>query len=158
MSPVEIRTLIEDAWSGTEYPGHDRIAYDTSLEGLQVAQFFRGRKWKTITLAVFETYSGDSSACLCFMLPDGFRYYLPAYMLIAVDEYPDADVTADSAVYALTPPASLTEPLWRERSNLFSADQRTAIVAFLKFMETSRGTDYPVHSPRDALPYWSNAV
>ncbi len=159
MSPRDVRTLISEAWSDAPYPGDDAIAYDQSgqhLERAQVAEFFRGKRWKDVTLAALRSYRGDASACLAFMSPEAFRYYLPAYMLIALDDYAEADAIADSALNMLTP-GELRE-YWNERAKGFSQRQRGAILSFLNYLDAHHGADYPVHGPKDALRYWASAV
>ena len=159
MSPRDVRTFILEGWSHAPYPGDDAIAYDQSgghLECAQVAEFFRGKRWKDVTLAALRSYRGDASACLAFMSPEAFRYYLPAYMLIALDDYAEADVIADSALNMLTP-GELRES-WNERAKGFSQRQREAILSFLNYLDTHHGADYPVHGPKDALRYWTSAV
>ena len=162
MTPSEIRALIEEAWASSEYPGDSKIAYDKAgynLECKQVADFFRGKKWNNVTLSALRAYRGDASACLHFMSATAFRYYLPAYMLIAIDDYSDADVVADSAVNALAPaaPGPLRE-FWVERVSGLSPKQSKAIVEFLSFMQAEHAEDYPVHGPKDALRHWTSAV
>ena len=143
MSPRDVRTLILEAWSDAPYPGDDAIAYDQSgrhLECALVAGFFRGKRWKDVTLAALRSYRGDASACLAFMSPQAFRYYLPAYMLIAIDDYAEADVIADSALNMLTP-GELQE-YWNERAKGFSQRQREAILSFLNCLDRHHGADY----------------
>jgi hypothetical protein len=46
-----------------------------------------------VTLDILvEDYVGDASACLSFMTIVGMSYYLPAYLLIACEQYHEADV------------------------------------------------------------------
>lgn len=159
MSPIDVRTLITEAWADVTYPGDSNIAYDQSgkhLECAQVAEFFRGKRWNDITLEVLRNYRGDASACLSFMSPQACRYYLASYMLIALDAYREADVVADSALNMLTP--NQLRDFWTERVSGFSPEQCRAIVSFLQFLDTHHGADYPVRGPKDALRYWASAV
>ena len=162
MGADELRAQIERAWDATRYPGDDNIAYrqdGSHLECMQVADFFRGKSWKDITLQCLRTYRGDGSACLSFMSPEAFRYYLPAYMLIALDNYGEADLIADSAVNALTPqPRGPLQRFWEERVSEFTRDQKRAILAFLRHMAAAHEADYPAHGPKDALPHWTSEV
>jgi len=140
---------IESAWSAEQLP--TRIAYDDTgyhLECLAVAQFFHGKTWKEITWPVLSTYKGDRSACLCFMSPEAFRYFLSSYMLIAIDNYPEADVTADSAWLSLEPQ--------KERAKGFTPSQSAAIRAFIAYMSrTHRGE--PPYTDVTTLSQWDVA-
>lgn len=151
--------LVKDAFSETPYLAIKNIAYknqyDENYEGNQMANFFRGKTWQQITLkSLQDEYNGDGSACLCFMSSEAFRYYLPAYMIIAINEYLEADVIRDSAIYALSPPADndLIES-WNEKISNFSDKQKEAIIKFLQFIhENYKINDDSLNS---ALTYWN---
>ena len=105
---ADIGSRVERAFAEPPYPGDERIAdsdarYE-SYEGHAVTVFHRGKTWREITLRhLLDDYAGDPTACLAFMTPEGWRYYLPAYPLIALQ--PDeADAIADAVVGALTHP------------------------------------------------------
>ena len=113
--------------------------------------FFAGRRWEDVSLDVLrDEYDGDASACLCFMSPQAFWYYLPAYMLIAIDAYDEADVVGHAAVNAL-----VADDLTR-RSGL-TAPQRRAIVAFLEFMQDRHADDFLPGELERALLSWRSA-
>jgi hypothetical protein len=81
MIASDLKALIANAWADVEYPGDAAIAYDNTgyhLECNQVRDFFRQKRWRDISHSVLRTYIGDESACLSFMSPVAFRYYLPA--------------------------------------------------------------------------------
>ena len=108
----ELHSSIERAFAERAYPGDDCIAdsdarYE-SYEGHAVTAFHRGKPWKEITLRhLVDDYAGDPTACLAFMTPEGWRYYLPAYLLIALQ--PDeAGAIADAVVGTLTHPRART--------------------------------------------------
>jgi hypothetical protein len=107
-SRTELEETVQRAFAGREYPGDDRIAdsdprYE-SYEGHAIAAFHRGKRWQEITLGhLRDGYPGDSTACLTFMTPEGWRYYLPAYVLMALD-WEESDAIGDAVVGALTHP------------------------------------------------------
>jgi hypothetical protein len=119
-TPVDLRQAVERAFAARAYPGDDRIAdsdprYE-SYEGHQISAFHRGKRWQEITLRhVREDYEGDPTACLAFMTPQGWRYYLPAYLLMALD-WEASDAVGDAVV------GSLTHPRAREASYARVAD------------------------------------
>lgn len=154
----EIVQLIKEAFNNIPYPGDDNIVYenqyDENYEGNQMAKFFRGKRWQQITLKSLQNeYRCDGSSCLCFMSPQSFKYYLPAYMIIAVEKYEEADAIGDSAIYALSPPQDndLIES-WTQNISGFSEKQREAIVEFLQFMHENYKIDDD--SLIQALTYW----
>ena len=80
-----LRDAVQQAFARRKYPGDERIAdsdprYE-SYEGHAIAAFHQGKDWREITLRhLFDEYPGDPTACLAFMTPEGWRYYLPAYV------------------------------------------------------------------------------
>lgn len=123
MSDVEeLRRLVEAAFAKRPYPGDDRIAdsdprYE-DYEGHAVTRFHRGKHWREITLPHLRgDYGGDASACLAFMTPDGWRYYLPAYLLIALDRK-EADAIGDALIGNLTHPRARAESFARVADDL----------------------------------------
>ena len=164
--------MIEDAWDDANRPGDDDLAGSSACCGeyAYVAEFFHDRHWRNVTLDTLRDYEGPANACCSFLSAAAFRYYLPAFMRIALDEPldgPRSDWEAsmvDVAVWALLPPRfrpevhaleqSLEPPLavsspeatarlrawWDARVTGFTSDQRRAIVAFLARMHERHGT------------------
>jgi uncharacterized protein DUF6714 len=155
-----LRALIADAWADVPMPAPAAVSYDASgrhLECNMVAEFFAGRRWTDITLGQLQNqYPGDPSACLSFMSPEAFRYYLPVYMAIAIDRHESSDLAAEAAVAALTPSedASLAQ-YQATRWAGFNRNQREAIVAFLAHVVAAHGDDWGIRDPALALDHWS---
>ena len=154
-----VKKVIETAWTKAPYPGDENLrGGGGGLEAEQVADFLRGKEWKDVSLTSLQSeYVGDGSACLSFLSAAAYRYYLPAYMLIAVDHYDDADVIADSAWSSLSPSypeGSEMYVWWHDRVSGFSSEQIRAIVEFLRFMDSAHGEAYPLEGPKDAIPFW----
>ena len=122
MAENDLRGAVERAFADREYPGDDRIAdsdprYE-SYEGHAVAAFHRGKDWREITLRhLLDDYAGDPTACLAFMTPEGWRYYLPAYVLMTLD-WEESDAVGDAVVGALTHPRARVESFTRVANDL----------------------------------------
>ncbi len=108
----EVLDAIVSAWADAEYPGDDRLAARPSCCGeyADVAEFFRGRHWRDVTLETLREYAGPANACHAFMSDEALRFYLPSFMAIALDEPLsgarsgwEASMT-DVALWALLPP------------------------------------------------------
>lgn len=102
------RRRVEHAFANRPYPGDELIADADSryedYEGHAVTAFHRGKRWQEITLRhLLDEYAGDPSACLAFMTPEGWRHYLPAYLLMAL-EGDEAGAITDAVIGALTHP------------------------------------------------------
>jgi hypothetical protein len=180
-----IAETIREAWVDATYPGDDQLAASTSCCGEYgyVAEFFRGRHWRDVTLDTLEAYPGPANACYAFMSGEAFRFYLPAFMLIALDEPLSGPRSrweasmVDVAVWALNPPRyrpeihalekgltdnPVTSPesmaglrtWWDARIAPLNRAQRQAILAFLERLYQRHGFD----DQAEALEYWRRAV
>ncbi|UVK80974.1 hypothetical protein LOY46_15430 [Pseudomonas sichuanensis] len=88
-----IRDMIEAAFGREDAPNASSIVDSVYPEPLQIREYFSGKSWWTLTLKGFhDDYTGDPSACLTFMTPVGMKYYLPAYLVMAVESYYEGDV------------------------------------------------------------------
>ena len=125
-----------------------------------MAEFFAGKSWKEISAKLLRNeYIGDGSACLAFMSPKAFRYYLPAYMTIAITEYDDADMVADTAVYALNPEVGTNLYIFQEkRFQWLDVVQIKCITAFLKFMLDNHGEDFREDGLIETGEFWFNRL
>lgn len=177
---------IAGAWHDAEYPGDGNLSGDPRIccgEYGYVAEFFRGKHWRDVTLESLKEYEGPANACYAFMSGAALRFYLPSLMLIAIEEPLDgarseweASMT-DVAVWALDPPRyrpeleeyekTLTQRAgvmtresrdrlrqwWDERMTGLTDAQVRAIATFLARIAVRRTDDD--EQLRDALEYWS---
>ena len=157
----ELRDAIVTAFSSRFYPGDDRIALSNpryaDYEGHRVSASFRGRDWREVTAPWLRSaYAGDPTAVLRFMSDEGFLYYLPAFLAIALD--PEAGEIADAVGYALTPPgpeAADDARKFRARMSQLSDAERSAVTAVLRHLAEREGPGSPAH---DALQgFWTSA-
>jgi hypothetical protein len=131
---ARVAEAIALAWADAEYPGDDHLAGRDSCCGEYgyVTEFFRGRHWREITLESLKDYAGPPDACLSFMSGAALRYYLPAFMLIALEE-PLGRATSnwemslvDVAATTLNPPRYRPEVHALEQTMTPSALQSTS--------------------------------
>lgn len=135
LSPdARVAAAITLAWIDAEYPGDGQLAGRDSCCGEYgyVADFFRGRHWRDVTLESLKDYAGPPDACLSFMSGAALRYYLPAFMLIALTE-PLTGATSnwemslvDVATTTLNPPRYRPEVHALEQTLTPSAQQSTS--------------------------------
>ncbi len=179
LNKQELLQLIERAWKEQPYPGDDRLiprpeqpAGSSRDEHDYVAAYFKGKHWKQITRkGLLEVYEGPAYACLSFMSAEAYRFYVPAFMMIAFTEqeaYKAGDMICQAALSSLVRPqfdpelyekaklpgmTDATNPFsqinverqqrwWDERVSAFAPQQREAIVGFLKYMDATHGMDY----------------
>src|SRR5262245_25577787 len=134
-SQEKIKLLVDEvieAFSNVAYPGDDKLVYDNSPEHLEcadVASLFRGKHWKDISLELLQ-YNSES---LAFFTPEAYKFYVPAFLIIAISAYDRADLIPRSLLSSLTIPKKdgETKKRFLDKMGLFSADQRAAIRHFL---------------------------
>ena|SRR5579862_3539443 len=130
-------TAISDEFGSDQYRAEARAAaraIDTE------------RAWEDIPAADIERFVN----ILAFGDPIGYRYYLPAYMGWALENYEGSGSTSvNSAIYALGRSDD------RERYALFDLEQCRAICAFLRFMaEDTAGYADESEARRALESYW----
>ena len=144
----ELIQMISDAFSDTHYPGDENIVYDNSgndPESVEIAQDFRGLKWQDVPNATLAWNKGSFG----FFTVEALRYYFPAYLLISVTDYIEADVIPLNIFGKVTPPEDSEEKseAFHHFINGFSREQKQAIKMFLMYMHENYEADYLIDSP-----------
>ena len=104
MSADELIAEITRSFQAEPYPGDLHIVTNNApgydLESLQIRETFKVHTWQTMPddLLLYE------QAALSLLSPQGFKYYLPAFLCLAVRHYTAADALPDSLIFHLTPP------------------------------------------------------
>lgn len=140
-SAAALREQIEEAFRDSVYPGHSNIVYDLRYADCrEVAEAFKAKHWKDVPLEVLLHYHES----LSFFSDEAFRFYLPAYLLIAVERYGEADVIPLYVLFSLQPPPTGEErDRFLRRMEGFTRAQREAIKSFLRFMRDEHAADFP---------------
>lgn len=135
---------IKTAFGDMPYPGAECIVNDwggNDLERKRIREEFSGyENWLDVPR---ELLLQERDALPLFE-PQGFRFYLPAYMLFTIEDYDRADMIPESIVHSLTLPDAGTElyEFVRERLVLFSEKQRKAVLHFLEYLERCHAEDF----------------
>ena len=112
-------------------PGPDKGERD------EIRNAFAAWNWETIPKDVLLR----DPLALNFMSPQGFRLFLPAYMLLTLSDPNEAGVHLDSVVFQLMPRAGTAERL-RERLTVFSRAELKAIRNYLAFTRNAEALDF----------------
>ena len=114
-------TLDFSLFSDEPFPKDKAITNRSGIEPCDIDDFFRGRpvskewprtpydiadsarrtRFGTSLKDIRENYPGDESACLSFMTPEAFAFFLPLFMKFAVLEYDEAKNIPESIAYKL---------------------------------------------------------
>lgn len=113
--------LIHDGFPGRDKPGMERTR-----------ERFSGKSWRSLP----PGFISEHWASYCYLSRHGYRYYLPAMLMAALDPAAGGDLR-HSAVFSLAPnfwefyygPGE--DPVFAEQTALFSDDQYRAAAAFL---------------------------
>jgi hypothetical protein len=90
---------IEAAFADVPRPPNDLLLHPQSFDDSDIAALYEIDDWRSLPddLAVSEY------AALSFLSPDGFRHFIPAYMLWVLRHPGAADAVVDSTIWALSP-------------------------------------------------------
>jgi hypothetical protein len=145
------RESIESAFAEVSYPGDDRIAeHKDCPECDDVREHFRGATWRGHTVAELQQYQ----SVLPLFTPEALRYFLPAFMLVSLGAWREADDIPFSILYMCLPSdpseeAGLKQHR-RERFDIFTPRQREAIAAYLREWAVSDSPFVEAHA--DDIP------
>lgn len=139
-----VKNEIKTAFSNIEVPRDDNLLYDNTCghqECLEIKRIFTGKKWENIKLEdiLYKNY------VFSFFSKEAYRYYLPAFMIIVLDNYVEADIVSQAVIYRLTPSTKDYKPRKRwlaETVSGFDERQKNAIKLFLETVRDFYGDDW----------------
>lgn len=161
-----IKQIICKAFAQIPYPGDnyivDNYPWDDS-ERNAVLEYFIGKSWGDINYKrLNHDYEMDPSACLSFMSDQAYRYYLPAFLLLCLESYDEADIIVNNVIYSLSPPEDSHSNAMKKflsRMSEFTLEQKTSIRSFLEYIQELHGNDFPKNEPASALKkYWNDVT
>ena len=98
----DVKKEIEDAFENVKYPGDEHLLHPRSYDSSEVEDF-QGKHWKSWKELPREIINSNHST-LCFLSPEAYPFFLPAYMIYGLEDPPDSNVLMFT-VYNLTAPA-----------------------------------------------------
>lgn len=103
MHKEQLISAIRSAFTDEIYPGDGNLIYDksgTHLECEQVRTAFTRKRWEQLDKPFLINHRQDYT---CFS-GEAFRYYLPAFLLLVISDFDEADDLPFNLVSALTLP------------------------------------------------------
>lgn len=138
---AEIRT----AFAETPYPGDDRLCgSEQGDEPAEYAMELRGLRWQSIHPELLEY----NYAALSFLTAEGFRYFLPAFLLADLAGYE----SNGDPVFHLTYGSDTGDTFSLTRLAGFSRPERLAIIRYLELRARREFSGGKVH--RSLEGYW----
>ncbi|WP_257248858.1 DUF6714 family protein [Burkholderia cepacia] len=118
------------------FPVEKAVTNKGGIEARAVDRFFSGRRRFATTLEELrDNYECDETACLGFMEPEVFAFFLPLFMKLAACQYDASNDISDSVVYKLHRIAAGDADDWLAAIlATYSTEQLGVIVEFLEEM------------------------
>ena len=124
----QLRERILASFPMGEPPSSEQITSHACEECADVTTAFSGVKWWSADPALID----DSVDALPLFTPAAYRYYLPAFLLRALEPFDPDNLVAQFSVYTLNGHAN--DDWYRKRIEQFTPDEHAAIVAFLRYV------------------------
>jgi hypothetical protein len=132
---------IQAAFADVPRPANDDLLHPNCFDDNDIAELYEVVDWRDLTDAIVE----NEYAALSFLSPEGFRYFIPAFMIFTL-RHPESGATAvESTIWSLSPVND--QHFTPSKYILFDAAQSATVVAFLEAMAEYEEVD-------DALLYW----
>ena len=145
---------IKLAWDGVPYPGDSNIFTPHSYDDEDITDYFRGTTWEGHSA---ESLRMHSSAISTFFTPIAFHYWLPAYLVAAIEDPEELDVGLDSLISSLFPErdGSSFQAEQQERFALLTNEQKLAVISTLEFIiKKWCSENEPMYDGKAALQYF----
>ncbi len=142
------------AWEGVPYPGDSNIFTPLSYDDEDITDYFRGTTWEGHGV---ESLRGHSSAISTFFTPLAFHYWLPAYLVAAIEDPGELDTGLDSLISSLFPErdGSPSHEEQQERIALLTNEQKLAVIATLEsIIHKWCSENKPMYDEKKALQYF----
>jgi hypothetical protein len=123
----ELKTAIRLTFSTTAEPLDMLVVCECEeCHGLSLS--FRGRSWQA--LSVRDVFEHE----IALLSPEAFRYYLPAYLLAALDRQPESWDVRLATIHLLGASEQRMREYLEERFRQLSIQQVETVIAFLEYV------------------------
>ena len=145
-----LQQIIGEAFAEVPHPGEEVIMPPPEYHWAEdLNEAFRGHHWRDLPAKILEQYA----CALPFMKPEGRHFYLPAYLLRALDKLRDQGVNP-WRIYALDPPDDMTR--FKREYDTYPEAQRDAIRLFLAHVREACDDRESRYLAQESLEhYWS---
>ena len=129
-------TLIDEikkAFENEEYPGDNNLVYNNSREHYECNELknqFIGKKWFEITNELLF----ENKDALPFFSKEGFKYYMPSFMIYIINDYYESDTLSDNLISILTLPQEIDLAIMAKDINKFELNKKVPEFDFEKYL------------------------
>lgn len=150
-----LRDRIREAFKDVPYPGDSGIVRHDHGDCALLRKDFAGSHWTSLQVSVLDRHA-ENLPCLT---PEGFKFYLPAYLLAALEGPPPWGLD-EAAIYRLVPPDTLDRELvirFLDQVRGFNSSQIAVIRDFLHYMHDSEDCCCEWTAQKALELYWEPA-
>jgi hypothetical protein len=141
----DILVQIDAAFSDLPRPANDDLLHPNCFDDNDIAAMYEVSSWRDLSDAMVENeYAG-----LAFLSPEGFRFFIPAYLIFSLRQPTSGKAAVQSTLMALSPDYDCA--FTPSKFIHFDVVQRSAIIAFLEAMGEYDDVD-------DTLLFWQLSV
>ena len=153
---AEVRRLLEGAFASTPVPEEGHVTACTCEACRDFVALVEGRPWREVEREVLLLHRDR----LPFLTPAGYRHYLPAYLLAALDEGPEARrVLQSTLVYMGGRVPAHINPILRRYIARFSPEEARVVAGCLRLVSEDDPDPEARDLARGALDnYWRGAL
>ena len=133
MLPETVRSAVIEAFTGVARPATADIALHQCDECAELRAAFAALDWRYVPPAILEAYASK----LPLLSPTAYVYFLPAWLLYALEHPSHNAMPTEFLVYDLAPNEAQdgdAEEWRRQRLRALTAEQRAACDAVLAFI------------------------
>jgi hypothetical protein len=133
-SIAALRADVLRAFGAAACPPESQIAPHACEECQQLSADLAGVEWTAMPDALIE----DNPSGLALLSPEAYAYFLPGYILYALDHFSSQSLPAEMTVYSLAynEPANEDMADWqRARLKFITGDQLAVLQRFLQLVE-----------------------
>jgi hypothetical protein len=132
---------IQAAFADVPRPANDDLLHPNCFDDNDIAELYEVVDWHDLSDAMVE----NEYAALSFLSPEGFHYFIPAYMSFTLRHPESGAAAVESTLWSLSPVSD--QHFTPSKFIHFNAAQAASVVAFLEAISA-------YHEVDDALLYW----
>lgn len=125
MTAEETIKIIEEAWKDVLYPGDENIYDPEDFDSKRVLPSFAGTTWRGHNVIELRA----NSCYFSYFEPKAYHYWMPAFLMAAVEDPEEADVILEYIPRSLLKRSREADERW----SYFTAAQREAVAAYLRY-------------------------
>jgi len=118
----------------------------------EIQTVFTGMPWWEFNCNLVK----DNFDKLSLLTSEAFHYYLPAYLLCALEDFDPFSTVLEFTIYSLMPDDSNDAQFLKTRARHFTVDQKKVLIQFLLFVIEDERMELHDADAESALAFWND--